>query len=84
MPGGGGMLKGARASPPPALRSSLASRMRDSKADDGFLAVLSSPRLITSRCTPGELLLSMSAALSSTSLVRMKSSTARASSLLPR
>mmetsp|Transcript_102960 Transcript_102960/g.321930 ORF Transcript_102960/g.321930 Transcript_102960/m.321930 type:complete len:203 (-) Transcript_102960:7-615(-) len=66
--------------PMPTPMPSFASRIRASKAEEGFRAVLSSPRLSTVRCTVGELLLRESAALSSTSFAPIKSST----SWLPR
>jgi len=51
--------------------------MRDSRAEDGLRAVFNSPRPMTFRWTVGDALLSMSAALSSTLLSLMKSSTSK-------
>mmetsp|Transcript_12241 Transcript_12241/g.26768 ORF Transcript_12241/g.26768 Transcript_12241/m.26768 type:complete len:235 (+) Transcript_12241:616-1320(+) len=61
----------------PLLFSPFASLIRERRAEEGFRADLSSPRPTTCRWTPGEQLLSMSAAFPSTSLSRRKSSTSR-------
>eukprot|EP00448_Togula_jolla_P016876 CAMPEP_0170578432 /NCGR_PEP_ID=MMETSP0224-20130122/5452_1 /TAXON_ID=285029 /ORGANISM="Togula jolla, Strain CCCM 725" /LENGTH=180 /DNA_ID=CAMNT_0010901399 /DNA_START=427 /DNA_END=965 /DNA_ORIENTATION=+ len=53
----------------------LASRMRDSKAEEGFRAPVRSPRATTALWTSGGLPRSDAAALSSTPLWRMNSST---------
>lgn len=54
----------------------LASRIRESKAEDGLRAPVRSPRATTARCTSGGALLKDAAALSSTPLVLINSSTA--------